>query len=283
MKLNILVSTIDKGISAVEGVLLSKREDVSYRISHQYTRPEFFGIPEGLVREDILVSQIQGRGVTKSRNNAIRISDGDIGLFADDDVRYQNEWLDMVKKTFRENPQMDIAIFKIKTLPGEPEYRDFPQEEMAFSKAPSVGTIQLAFRIRQIKEKGIHFDERFGAGQKLLIGSDEQIFLHDCIRSGLKVMYFPEYVVQHAFQSTVKGIQKYDSKLNRVTGGLDARMNGWVALPKALLGTIKYTSDILRNRKNPVVYFMHRFYAALYVLLTSPVQSEKTEKNQIIY
>jgi len=268
MKINILVSTIDKGIFTLDELLLAPREDVSYIISHQYTSPEFLAVPDHLQRKDVLVSRIEGRGVTRSRNNAIRLAHADIGVFADDDVVYKWEWLDMLKQTFEADETLDVAIFKIKTLPGEPEYREYPAESIEYTAAPSVGTIQLAFRVDRVKERNLAFDERFGAGQKLLIGSDEQIFLHDCIRAGLRVKYFPEYLVQHPFQSTVKALTKYDDRLNRVTGGLDARMNGWVALPKAFLGTIKYAGDIFKHGKNPVSYFIHRFYAALYILIT---------------
>lgn len=268
MKVNILVSTIDKGIFAMERLLLNPRKDVSYIISHQYTKPEFVKEPGYLLRKDVLVNHIAGRGVTKSRNNAIRLADGDIGVFADDDVLYKDEWMDRLQHIFQQEPDLDVAIFKIKTLPGEPPYREYPVAPMELKTASSVGTIQLAFRIARVKSKKLGFDERFGAGQKLLIGSDEQIFLHDCICAGLRVKYFPEYLVQHPYQSTVKAIDKYDHRLNRVTGGLDARMNGWISLPKAFLGTIKYSPDILKHGKNPVAYFAHRFYAALYILIT---------------
>ena len=174
----------------------------------------------------------------------------------------------MLKNTFQQDPKLDVGIFKIKTPDGDPAYRDYPTEPIEYKIAPSVGTIQLAFRTASIKKNNLYFDERFGAGRKLLIGSDERIFVHDCLKAGLKVKYFPEYLVQHPYLSTVKAIPKYDNRLNRVTGAIDARINGWIALPKALWGTLKNTSDILKHKKNPLNYLLHRFYAALYILVT---------------
>lgn len=268
MKINILVSTIDKGIFAMEKLLLKPCEDISYIISHQYTDPAFVTLPDYLKRPDVSVSHISGKGVTKSRNNAIKLANAEIGVFADDDVTYEKDWLDRMQHIFKTSPTLDVAIFKIKTLPGEPPYKPYPTAPTEIKMATAVGTIQIAFRVSSIKANNLKFDERFGAGQKLLIGSDEQLFIYDCLRAGLRVKYFPEYLVQHPYQSTVKSIPKYDHRLNRVTGGLDARMHGWIALPKALLGAVKYSIDIIKHGKNPLTYFIHRFYAALYILIT---------------
>lgn len=269
MKVNILISTINEGIERVENVILKPRSDVSYIISHQYTAEKYKYVPESLNRADVTVSQIPGSGVTKSRNNAISLANGDIGLFSDDDVTYRNSDIDTLKETFRQNAQADVAIFKIKTPEGEPEYKKYPENIKEYRKAPCVGTVQIAFRVNNIKKKNISFDERFGVGQPLLISSDEKLFLFDCIEAGLRVFFFPEYIVEHPYESTSKRIPKYDKRKIWVTGGIDCRMHGPVALMKALLGTAKILPDLLKHRVNPARYFYHRISAVLYVLLTN--------------
>lgn len=106
MKINILVSTINGGIESVSGLLLPKNEFVSYIISHQYTSDDYLKIPMELIRDDIKISQIKGKGVTKSRNNAIQLADAEIGLFSDDDVQYELEWLENLQRKFDENPKV---------------------------------------------------------------------------------------------------------------------------------------------------------------------------------
>lgn len=268
-KVNILISTIDEGIDKTADVLLSPRNDVRYIISHQYTDERYNYTPKSLLRSDVYLSHIQGAGVTRSRNNALTLADGAIGLFADDDVRYRHSDIDTLKRTFYENSSVDVAIFKIRTPSGEPEYKQFPAETITYDKAPDTGTVQIAFNIARVKEKGIWFDERFGAGRKLLIGSDERLFLHDCINAGLKVRYFPEYIVEHPYESTAKGIPKYDIRKNWVTGAVDCRMNGPIALLKALAGTLKILPDLLKNKMNPMIYFYHRISAVIYILRTN--------------
>ncbi len=267
-RINILVSTINKGICHLDQLFLKQREDVSYIVSHQYTDEQYLTTPDFLMREDVLVSHIPGSGVTKSRNNAIKLATAEISVIADDDVRYKDEWIDMLKNTFNADPELDMAIFKIKTLDGEPDYRAYPSAPAEFKELSSVCSIEIAFRTARLKELNLNFDERFGVGSKLLIGSEERIFMHDCVKAGLKIKYFPEYLVQHPYLSTVKAIPKYDSRLNRITGAIDARINGWVALPKSIFGTFKNATDIIAHKKNPLNYFFHRFYAALYILIT---------------
>ena len=269
MKLEVLISTIDAGIEKIKKILLPQRPDVKYIVVHQYQYDKFKYIPKELLRDDVLVTQIQGKGVTKSRNIAIHLAEGDIGFFSDDDVTYGDDYFDKVIKTFREKPGLDVAIFKIKTPDGEPEYKEYPEEALKLEKLPFyIGTIEIAFQVKKIKEKNLHFDERFGVGQPLLIGSDESIFVLDCIKAGLNVWYYPFYVVNHPFESTAKLLPVYHKKKVSVTGGVDARINGWLAIPKALGGTIKLIPDLIRYKKNPFVYFYQRIKASIYILTT---------------
>ena len=274
MKITILISTINERIDNVAKVILSPREDVNYIVSHQYTDASYNYTPNELVRPDITISHIKNTGVTKSRNNALKLANGDIGLFSDDDVTYGHSDIETIKKTFLQNSETDIAIFKIRTPEGQPEYKVFADEIIEYKTAPCVGTVQIAFKIDKIKEKEIYFDERFGAGQPLLISSDEKLFLHDCIKAGLKVVFFPKYIVEHPYESTAKGISKYDIRKNWVTGGIDCRINGRKALLKAILGTVKNTPDLLKHRINPFRYFFHRISAVIYILKTNKIKKD---------
>jgi len=267
--INILISTIDSGINNLGHVILDPQCNVEYIVSHQYTDEKFKKVPAFLIRSDILVSQIPGKGVTKSRNNAIRLAEGDIGLFADDDVVYKASYFDTLNRVFERDPDLDVAHFKIKTGPHEPEYKNYPNEVIKYRDAPSVGTVEIGFRINSIKENSIFFDERFGAGQELLIGSDESIFVQDCINAGLTVKFIPAYIVEHPYESAAKGLSKYDKRKIWITGGYDCRINGPIALLKAFLGTLKILPDLMKHKMNPFIYFYYRLSAVLYVLRTN--------------
>ncbi len=269
MKLEILISTIDAGIERINDVLLPFRQDVKYIISHQYQDEKYKYTPKELLREDVLVSQIPGRGLTKSRNHAIRLADGDICLIADDDVRYTNEFFNTIIQTFQ-NKSPDIALFKIKTFDGEGDYKNYPFKEyrLNLKNLHSPSSIEIAFKTEKIKGN-IFFDERFGLGS-FLNGGEELFFIRDAIEKGLKVWYFPESVVIHPKESTIKSLPKYHKRRVMVGGASDARKNGWLAIPKAFLGTIKVIPDLIKYKKNPFVYFYQRIRAAIYILTTKP-------------
>lgn len=269
--ISILVSTIDNRIQRVKNVLLSPRDDVEYIVSHQYTSDIYKVIPDDLKkRSDVTISQIEGKGVSKSRNNAIRLASGDIALLSDDDVTYQHSYIDTVKETFQNNPDFDVILFKIKTRGGEPEYKNYPEDQVELKKKIfAVSTIEISLNLKKIKESALYFDERFGVGQDLLINSEESIFVEDCINEGLKVVYVPEYIVEHPYERTISSVPKFDKRKNWVTGAYDCRINGSIALLKAFLGTIKYLPELLENKVNPVTYFYQRLSAVIYILRTN--------------
>ena len=270
MNLNILISTIDERINQVPSVLLPQQSGVSYIVVHQFTSAEAPLIPNELQRPDVNVSQIRGQGVTFARNRSLQLADGDIALFADDDVTYRSEYFDTVREVMQAHPDLAVAKFKVATPAGDPEYKDYPDTEYYLLKSENTGTIQLAIRPDLVRKHHIQFDTRFGAGNSRLIGGDEQIFIHDCLAAGLVARYFPRYIVEHPYVSTAKTIGPYDARRVRVAGGLDARLNGWIAVPKAIAGAVRYCPDILRNGSNPFSYCGARISGAFHVLTTKP-------------
>ena len=266
MILDILISTIDKGIEEVPSILLPARSDVRYIVSHQYTDEQYLPIPRELLRDDVLVSQIPGKGLTKSRNNAIRIATGDVCVIADDDVRYTNEYFDKIIDSDRLGIY-DIICFKINTGDGNPEYKNYPLKQIIINslKDHVPSSIEITFKRKLIVENCIDFDERFGLGS-WLNGGEENLFVYDAIKKGLKVGFIPEYIVEHPFESTIKSFPKYAQRRVRVTGALDARFNGLISIPKAFIATIKSSPDLIRHKKNPFVYFFDRIAGSIYIL-----------------
>ena len=266
MKINVLISTIDSGIDKIADILLTQRMDVEYIISHQYRDDKYLPVPRELDREDVTISQIAGQGVTKSRNNAIRQATGDVCVLSDDDVRYSNEYFDTILDVY-ENHDIDLACFKIFTGEGQPSYKNYPGQETVLTslKGHYPSGLEITFRLKPIMEKGILFDERFGLGSWLCTGG-ENLFLIDAIQSGLKIKFFPKYIVKHPFESTIKSFPKYAQRRVRVGGAFDARINGHLAILKAFAGTIKILPDLLRQQKNPISYLYDRLSGVFYIL-----------------
>lgn len=266
MTLNILISTIDSGIKKIPDILLPYREDVKYIVSHQYRDEKYLQIPNELMRDDVLVSQIPGQGLTKSRNNAIRLATGDICVIADDDVRYTNVYLDKILHIY-ENNQIDVACFKIDTGIGNPNYKKYPDAEVMINSiyTHNPSSIEITFLLKVILEKEILFDQRFGIGSSLA-GGEESLFIYDAVSKDTIVKFFPYYIVKHPFESTIKTFSKYHQRRVRVVGAVDARKNGYISILKAFVGTLKLLPDLLKHKKNPFIYFYERFSGSIYIL-----------------
>lgn len=267
MKLDILIATIDEGIERTENVLLSPRRDVKYIVSHQVTDERFREIPEPLKREDVLVSQITGRGLCRNRNNSISKADGDVALLADDDVRFQPHYFENLKAAFLSDPHLHVACFRIATPEGEPDYKDYSADAYLLNSESRhyISTIEIAFRPDKIKAHGLQFDERFGLGSPLNSFGEEAVFIHDCIKAGLNVKYVPQDVIMHPVVSTIKTLDRFATVNNVFKGAYDARRYGCLAFPAALYDTLKYGFELSRQQKNPFCYLKERLQGAWYI------------------
>lgn len=271
MTISILICTIDDGINKIYLILQSYQDNVRYIVSHQYRGKKIKDIPKELIkREDVTISQIPGFGISRNRNNALSIADGDIAVIADDDVTYLPNTFQTIEEVFKNDPDLDVACFKIKTLDGENAYKQYPDFSYSLNKIRhhSISSIEIAFRPERIKEKKIFFDERFGIGNNYLPAGEETIFIHDCIKSGLKVVYYPYDIVTHTFSNTIRKLPPYDNSRPRVVAAVDACKNPFLAIPKAFGRTIKYLPELIHNKRNPLKFICSQLDAILYIFFT---------------
>ncbi len=268
MKINILIATIDQGLEKITDVLLEQREDVSYIVSHQVTNEKFRAVPPELQRSDVIVSQLSGRGISRNRNNALDLAEGDVALLADDDVRFTPANIGVIREAFMEDNRVDVACFKIATPEGEEEYKDYSPHEFVLNETNGhyISSLEIAFRLERIRNKGIRFDERFGLGSPLIQYGEEAVFIYDCIQAGLVVKYIPRYVVEHPFMSMTKAMAEYAPAKNIFKGGYDARRYGWRAVPAAIYNTMRLRRELSKHNKGMAEYLSERLKGAGYIL-----------------
>lgn len=266
--ISLLIATIDAGIKRVEKVLLDPRPGIRYYISHQVTGEIYRIIPEKLkMRSDVQVKQIRGRGLSRNRNNLLEMARGELALLADDDARYHLQYFETLRCIFAEHRDIDVACFKIATPEGQPEYKDYSEESFLLNYASRhyISSLEVAFRLPVINKSGLKFDERFGAGSEFIQYGEEAVFIHDCIKAGLRVKYFPEYIVEHPEESTVQRMAEFDAKRNIFKGAYDARRYGWLAFPAAFVGTFTQRRKLAEAGLNPFKYLGQRLRGAAYI------------------
>lgn len=127
------------------------------------------------------------RGLSKSRNLAIKESNGDYCLLCDDDEILEDDYVNKIEMGFSQIKDADIICFIVSR-----EDKKYPNRKLRINYLTSlrISSVQIVFKRRSIVDNGIKFDERFGAGS--LNGSgEENIFLFDCLKKNLKVYYLP--------------------------------------------------------------------------------------------
>lgn len=200
LTLDILISTINEGIENVPDILLAPVEGVRYVISWQKCGYSV-SVPRALMREDVTVSVITERGLSRNRNNALAHATADVCLIADDDVRYKPEYFDEVINTFSSSSDVDVALFQYKSVFGRKNYPRHPFNLENMPRGYYVSSIEIAFRRKAVVGK-LRFNELFGLGAPVLKACEDGVFLLDAVRLGLKCEYFPKVVVEHDGQPT---------------------------------------------------------------------------------
>jgi len=215
MTLQWLISTYGNGIRKVENVLLFPEHGLSYLVSHQDPEAVCTELPAPLNRADVQVVRLLNAGLSKNRNNALRHATADILILADDDIGLHPAYPHLIRKAFKKQPSIDVACFQIRTPDGSPCYKKYPTNERKLTRLnqlKAVSSIEIAFRRQSISQKHIWFDERFGLGATANAG-EEFLFLAECLRKGLKIMFFPVYIVEHPDESSVKSRSFYEDSM----------------------------------------------------------------------
>lgn len=127
------------------------------------------------------------RGLSRSRNMAIRNATGDICLICDDDEVLVNNYPELILKAFHENKDADIIAFDLQN-----PLRSFPKKKKKIGYVDTLrfSSCQLVFRRESVIDKQIKFDETMGAGVTMGGGEDNK-FLLDCLRNKLSIVYVP--------------------------------------------------------------------------------------------
>ena len=157
------------------------------------------GYAEHLTEKGIVrMFSTRQRGLTKSRNEAIRKARADICLLCDDDECFISDYEEVILNAYQQLPYADIIIFKMANR--QPSFPDQIME-LRFPKTMKVSSWQISFRREKLLEAGVFFDELLGAGTGN--GAEEELkFLLDCQRAGLKIWYMPEIIASVAQESS---------------------------------------------------------------------------------
>lgn len=182
--MQVLLSTMNNSYDVLQA--LNIQTDVVVVNQCQYDNEEIFDYRGNTVRW----INADSRGLSKSRNVAIKNSSDDICLLADDDLVYIDGYQDIIYEQFEKYAQADVIAFIVEGIEGP--FKKYPKKKKYLNLITSmkVSSVQIAFRHSSLINNNISFKEDFGAGAFFYAG-EESIFLSDCLKQGLSIMYVP--------------------------------------------------------------------------------------------
>ena len=137
------------------------------------------------------------RGLSKSRNTALKNAQGDICVFCDDDVVYNDGYKEEILKAFNETPDADIIAFNV----HHKNARHKMKINKSFKKAPRFRmycSVSLAFKQKNITDKKIWFNKLFGAGSGVITSGEESVWQYDAKKKGLHIYEHPFCIAEVA-------------------------------------------------------------------------------------
>lgn len=152
--------------------------------------------------KNIRCISVEEKGLSKSRNIALKNAKGEICVITDDDVVYLPGAIEAVKKAF-EKCNSDILTFQTKTTEGK-DYKKYKKKSFQIKyplQKMKVSSIEIAFRRKSVIDKRLIFNEQLGLGAKYP-GAEEIVFIHECIKKGLIANFIPVPIVAHPKESS---------------------------------------------------------------------------------
>ncbi|WP_100618258.1 glycosyltransferase family 2 protein [Bacillus cereus] len=145
---------------------------------------------------DLKVFYVHFKGLSKSRNFAMKYVTGSWVIFSDDDCWYPEKYFHNAIKYIQDKP---IVISSIYDPVLNKSYKRYPlkQKEYTMKDIFRISSIEIIINIEKIPKKYIRFDENFGLGAEYPIG-EETTLMFDLWKLGFRKIYFnPEIIVFH--------------------------------------------------------------------------------------
>lgn len=133
------------------------------------------------------------RGLSRSRNMAVRNATADICILCDNDVEYVDGYEELILKEFREHPEADVIVYYVRRK-EKPEPNYLTKRWMGYLSVLKIFSPEIAFRRKSVQN--ITFNEAFGAGSGRYLMGEENIFLYNCLKQHKKILYVPTMIAQ---------------------------------------------------------------------------------------
>ena len=178
------------------------------------------------------------KGVGLSRNNALMRADGDISLFADEDICYTDDYVQKVIGEFEKHPEADMLLFNVDVCEARRTYHTDSFGKVGLHNCGRYAAYSFALRTEVMHRKNVAFSLLFGGGAKYSNGEDS-LFIRDCIKSGMRVYKTPVTIGREEEREST-WFSGYHEKFFFDRGVLYEHLYGKLAKPIALRFLLKH-------------------------------------------
>lgn len=142
------------------------------------------------------------RGVGINRNIALLHASGEICLFADDDVVYEDDLEKRILAEFDAHPDADIIVFHFDTDSEDRKQKSYRKTKKCgyWARMPWAG-FRIAFRLNTVQKANLLFHTLFGGGCVFPSGEDS-LWLIDAKKAGLTIYVSKETLGKVSFQKS---------------------------------------------------------------------------------
>lgn len=164
------------------------------------------------------------RGLSKSRNMAIRNAWGDVCQICDDDEWLADNGEEVILRAYAENPDAALIAF---SLIRKDTVKTYPvgKRSLGFIQILKTSSQQVTFSRNLLGKNDIWFDEKMGSGTGYG-GGEENRFLLDCRKIGFKMLYIPD-IIATINKGESKWFKGYTEKYFRDRGWTSRRILGF--------------------------------------------------------
>ena len=185
MAVQVLASVVEKDPRTLAEEMNIETDAVIVNQCSRYAVEEF--VRNG---RTIKVFHMAERGVGLSRNTALMRADGDICLFADQDIVYETGYEQKILQAFAECPEADMIVFNIAIGEDRKTYYNTKVKRVHWYNCGRYGAVSFAVKREKLFASGVTFSLLFGGGAKYSAGEDS-LFLKQFMDEGYRIYASP--------------------------------------------------------------------------------------------
>ena len=235
MKVNTLVSAVEQNIEELVTQMKTESDVVVTCQCDKCDKGEYT-TDSGKVTWECM----DQRGVGLNRNTCIaNAGEGDILLFSDEDIIYDEGYVDKIVSEYEAHPEAEAILFNMRVCEARRTYWNEDYRRVRFYNYGRYPAYSISIRKECLMKSGVLFPLEFGGGAKYINGEDS-VFLHDLLKAGVKIYRSPICLGAETEREST-WFKGYDERFFVSRGALYVRLYGKLSTVMAWVFLIRHT------------------------------------------